>query len=111
MPYYNRLNIKDDGDNDFDINFPEKNLTAIQTFLLSNRKTKKDVTNALNSVKGKLEMVKEEKPKGKKKAKFTDNVNKMFSEIRKIVINEATKDEKNKIKLSIPNVSTIFFLK
>ena len=56
-------------------------------------------------------MVKEEKPKGKKKAKFTDNVYKMFSEISKIVINEPTKDEKNKIKLSIPNVSTIFFLK
>ena len=111
MPYYNSLNIKGDGDNDFIINFPEKNLTAIQTFLLSNRKTKKDVTNALNSVKGKLEMVKEEKPKGKKEAKFTDNVNKMFSEISKIVINEPTKDEKNKIKLSIPNVSTIFFLK
>ena len=32
----------------------------------------------------------------------------MFPEIREIVDDESTKDEENKIKLSIPNVNTIF---
>ena len=40
--------------------------------------------------------------------KFTDNVNVIFPEIREIVNDEPTKDEENKIKLSIPNVNTIF---
>ena len=53
-------------------------------------------------------MIREEKPKVKKKVKFTDNVNIMFPEIREIVNNEPTKDEEYKIGLSIPNVSTVF---
>ena len=40
--------------------------------------------------------------------KFTDNVNVIFPEIREIINDEPTKDEENKIKLSIPNVNTIF---
>ena len=61
MPYYSKSNINDDDDDEFDINFPEKNLTPTQKFLLSSRNTKNDVTNALNNVKGALEMVREEK--------------------------------------------------
>ena len=71
-------------------------------------KQKKDVTNVLNNVNGELEMVRKEKPKVKKKVKFTDNVNTMFPEIYEIVNNEPTKDEENKVELSIPNVNTIF---
>ena len=69
LPYYRYLNIKnedDDDDYDFDINFPEKNLTPNQKIFLSSGKTKKDVTNALNNVKGELEMVREKKSKAKK---------------------------------------------
>ena len=58
--------------------------------------TKKDVTNALNNVKGELEMVREEKPKKKKKVEFIDNVNIMFPEIREIVNGEPTKIEEYK---------------
>ena len=65
MPYYSKSNIKDDDDDDdddeFDINFHEKNLTPTQKFLLSRGNTKNDVTNALNNVKGALEMVRDEK--------------------------------------------------
>ena len=53
-------------------------------------------------------MIRGEKPKVKKKVKFTDDVNIMFPEIRDIVYNEPTKDEGNKIELSILNVKTIF---
>ena len=69
-----------------------------QKFLLRSRNTKKDVTNALNNVKGELEMVREEKPKKKKKKKveFIDNVNIMFPEIREIVNGEPTKIEEYK---------------
>ena len=68
MPYYSKSNIKDDDNDDYDfnINFPEKNLTPTQKFLLSSGNTKNDVTNALNNVKGELEMVREEKLKIKK---------------------------------------------
>ena len=66
LPYYRYLNIKnedDDDDYDFDINFFDiKN----QKIFLSSGKTKKDVTNALNNVKGELEMVREKKSKAKK---------------------------------------------
>ena len=67
-----------------------------QKFLLRSRNTKKDVTNALNNVKGELEMVREEKPKKKKKVEFIDNVNIMFPEIREIVNGEPTKIEEYK---------------
>ena len=72
-----------------------------QKFLLRSRNTKKDVTNALNNVKGELEMVREEKPKKKKKKKkkkveFIDNVNIMFPEIRELVNGEPTKIEEYK---------------
>ena len=40
-------------------------------------------------------MVREEKPKVKKKVRFIDNVHLMFPEICKIVNNEPTKDEGN----------------
>ena len=64
MPYYNKSNIKDDNYcYDFNINSPEKNITPTQKFLSRSGNTKKDVTNALNNVKGELEMVREEKPK------------------------------------------------
>ena len=67
MPYYSKSNIKDkDDDYDFDINFPEKKLTPTKKFLLNNGNTKKDVTIALNNVKGELEIVREEKQKIKK---------------------------------------------
>ena len=111
MPYHRNSNIIDEDDNDdydSNINFPEKNLTPTQKFLLSSGNTKKDVTNALNNVKGELEMVRMEKPKVKKKVKFTDNVNIMFPEIREIVNDELTKNEEKKIKLSISNVDIIF---
>ena len=49
-------------------------------------------------------MVREEKPKVKKKVRFIDNVNLMFPEICKIVNNEPTKDEGNKIELSFPTL-------
>ena len=58
----------------------------------------------LNNVKSDLEMVREEKPKVKKKVRFIDNVNLMFPEICKIVNNEPTKDEGNKIELSFPTL-------
>ena len=111
MPYHRNSNIIDEDDNDdydSNINFPEKNLTPTQKILLSSGNTKKDVTNALNNVKGELEMVRMEKPKVKKKVKFTDNVNIMFPEIREIVNDELTKNEEKKIKLSISNVDIIF---
>ena len=67
LPYYSKSNIKDnDGDYDFDINFPEKKLTPTIKFLLNSGNTKKDVTIALNNVKGELEIVREEKQKIKK---------------------------------------------
>ena len=59
-------------------------------------------------MKGELEMIREEKPKVKKKVKFTNNVNIIFPGNREIVNNEPTKEEENKIKLSILNVNTIF---
>ena len=71
LPYYRNSNIKVedyDDDYDFDINFPEKNLTPTKNFLWRSRNTKKDVTNPLNNLKGEeLEMVREEKEKVKKR--------------------------------------------
>ena len=55
-------------------------------------------------MKGDLEMVREGKPKVKKKVRFIDNVNLMFPEICKIVNDEPTKDEGNKIELSFPTL-------
>ena len=53
-------------------------------------------------------MIREEKPKVKQKVKFTNNVNIIFPGNREIVNNEPTKEEENKIKLSILNVNTNF---